>query len=392
MKIDPLVTLATICLVSIAADADSPATTTASFASELFVDPEDGKDRYDGSRRKPLRTISAALALVPDPVPETVTIHLASGTYSTTGGVDMPEETLYLWRRMAPEADVRLVGPESGEPAILAWNGERRMIEVREGAWRLTRVQVGSFSTAQRRGVRVHGPARVVLEDVTFRLRSHSDAGIWATDGGRVQLRGAILLNEHLAEEAQDESFCGVFATDHGVIEFDERQGSSLVLGNGNLSASYYGSIRLGCEEARVTCWTKSNNLSINNGGRIDLRNTPIVLRAQLRNNVPIGLEHDGHILAEDAHIRIVGPNDAAIALQKASTFTCNDIELVGEFEYACWAMSGSMFVGRFLGDVPRLEASTGAGIHVEKIGGKLVGKVEAKSGGLISLPDRTVR
>ena len=106
-----------------------------------------------------------------------------------------------------------------------------------------------------------------------------------------------------LAEEAEDETFCGVFATDHGVVEFDERDGSSLVLGNGNLSASYYGSIRLGCEEARVTSWTKSNNLAINNGGRIDLRNTPTVLRAQLRNNVPIGLEHDGHILAEDAHI-----------------------------------------------------------------------------------------
>ncbi len=49
------------------------------------------------------------------------------------------------------------------------------------------------------------------------------------------------------------------------------------------------------------------------------------------------------------------------------------------------------MFVGRFLGDVARLEASTGAGIHVEKIGGKLVGRVVAKSGGVVSLPDRTV-
>jgi hypothetical protein len=359
---------------------------------ELFVDPERGRDGADGSELRPLRSISAALARVPDPVLESATIRLAAGEHETTGGEAMPERSLVLWRRMRPGARVRIVGPEEGEPAVLAWQGERHMVEVHEGEWELARLQVGSFSTEQRRGVTVHGPARASLRDVTFRLRSHSDAGIWAVDGGRVALRGRIALNEQLAGEEVEESFCGVLATDGGVVEFDEREGSSLVLGNGSLSVRYYGSIRLGCERAEITCWTESNVLTVNNGGRIDLRNTPTVLRARSRSNVAIGLEHDGHVLAEDAKITIVGPNDAAIALQKASTFTCNDIELVGAFDQALWATSGSMFVGRFLGDVTGLEARTGASVHVEKIGGKLEGPVVARSGGLVSLPDRTVR
>ena len=65
--------------------------------------------------------------------------------------------------------------------------------------------------------------------------------------------------------------------------------------------------------------------VSIGNGGRIDLRNTVTTLRATDPKNTPIGLEDDGHVLAEDAHVVIEGPNDAAIALQKASAFFCND-------------------------------------------------------------------
>jgi hypothetical protein len=378
-------------------DAPSPAKAalrTPEDAGELFVDPHKGRDAADGSEKRPLRSISAAIARLPDPVTRSVTIHLAAGAYDTTGGADMPGRSLVLWRRMRPGASVRLAGPEEGEPAVLAWNGDRHMVEAHEGTWELARLQVGSFSSEQRRGVTVHGPARVVLEDVAFRLRSDSDAGIWAVDGGRVELRGAIRLNEHLAgkeAKAIDESFCGILASDGGVVEYADSRGS-LELGNGNLSARYYGSIRLGCASARVTCWTGSNNLTVNNGGRIDLRNTPIVLRACSRSNVPIGLEDDGHVLAEDARITIVGPNDSAIALQKASVLACNDIDLQGEFEYALWGTSGSVFVGRFLGDVPKVRARTGASLHIEKIGGKLVGPVTAESGGVVSLPDRVVR
>ena len=51
-----------------------------------------------------------------------------------------------------------------------------------------------------------------------------------------MSLRGAIELNEHLHEEVEEETFCGILATDGGVVEFDQREGSSLSLGNGNLS------------------------------------------------------------------------------------------------------------------------------------------------------------
>lgn len=360
-------------------------------SGELFVDPVRGKDGAPGTERKPLRSISAALASLAEPLAESVTIHLAGGTYGTTGGVGMPERSLALMLRMRPGVTVSLVGSES-EPVVLGWDGDRRMIEATEGTWRLARLRVGNFSKEQRRGVQVAGPAHVILEDVSFRLRSDSDVGILATDGGRVSLRGAIRLNENLHDEAEEESFCGMLATDHGVIEFDEHDGSSLELGNGSLAARHYGRIRLGCETARITCWTQSNDLSIGDSGRIDLADTTTTLCAKRRDNTPIGLEDDGHVLGEGAHLRLIGPNDSAIALQKASTLTCNDIELVGEFGYTIWARSGSLFVGRFLGDVTKLEARTGASIHVEKLGGTVKGEVSVASGGLVSLPDRVVR
>ncbi len=357
---------------------------------ELHVDAERGKDNTKGTARRPLRTLAAALAKLPEPLEESVTIHLAAGEHQSTGGEGSSERSLALVHRMRPGVHVRFLGPEGDAAAVLAWEGSP-MVDVREGEWRFQRLRIGTFSTRQRRGVVVRGPARAVLEGVTFRLRSHSDVGIRAERGGWVCLRGRIQLNEHLHEEAQEETFSGLLAVDHGVIEFDEHSGSHLDLGNGSLSVRYYGRIRLGCESARITSWTKSNNLTISSGGRIDLGGTPTLLRAVRKNNTPIGLEHDGHILAEDARIEIVGPNDSAIALQKASTFTCNDVLLKGEFEYAMWASSGSLFVGRFLSDVSKLKAKTGAQIHVEKIDGE-VGEVVVESGGLISLPDRVVR
>jgi hypothetical protein len=365
--------------------------------SVLYVDPSKGKDSSPGTKGRPLRTISAALATLHEPLQDDVTIHVLRGEQRSTGGVGMSDRSLQLMHRMRPGVSVRFVGAGDSEPSVMAWEGDR-MIDVYEGTWRFERLQVGTFSTKQRRGIQVRGPAHVILEDVDFRLRSHSDVAILATGGGRVSLRGAIRLNAQLAnldpdpvEAAEDETFCGIMATDHGIVEYDRREGSSLEIGNGSLSVRNYGRIALGCESAAITCWTKSNNLTISNSGRIDLRNTPTVLRAQLKNNTPIGLEHDGHILAEDAHLKIIGPNDSAIALQKASTLTCNDIELDGEFEYALWASSGSMFVGRFLTDVSKLDAKTGAQILVEGIAGRL-GEAVAQSGGLISLPNRLVR
>jgi hypothetical protein len=161
-----------------------------------------------------------------------------------------------------------------------------------------------------------------------------------------------------------------------------------LEIGNGSLSASYYGVIRLGCKTARITSWSEQGNcLAINNSGRIDLHNSSIRLCARQKGNTPIGLEHDGHVLAEGAQVIIDGTNNNAIVLQKASTLTCNDIQIRGTCRNTVEAMSGSMFVGRFLTDVSGVSASTGATINLEAVQGQIVGPISTGSGGLISLP-----
>ncbi|NLE57681.1 MAG: DUF1565 domain-containing protein [Planctomycetes bacterium] len=360
----------------------------------IHVDATHGEDRNPGTEERPKRSISAAITLLPDPLLRSVTIKLAPGTYTDTGGVEMPPARLHLMHRMRPGVRVDIVGrrDDKGGAAVLAWEGQDLMIDVREGEWRLEDVQIGSGSTSQRRGVMVTGPGLAGLKNVTFRTRSVTDAGIYADRGGKVLLYGAIRLNEHLHEQTGEESFCGIIATDHGLVQFAQREGSSLDMGNGSLSACYYGCIRLGCETARITNWSEqSNNLAINNGGRIDLHNTKLVLRARQKRNTPIGLEHDGHILGEGAQVTIEGNNSMAIALQKASTFTCNDIELRGQFEYCIWAGSGSMFVGRFLTDLGQIEATTGATVNIEAIKGKFAGPAVATRCGTISLPDRNV-
>ena len=266
------------------------------------------------------------------------------------------------------------------------------MVIASDGEWSIENVQIGTGTTRQRRGVMVKGPTQVTLKDVTFRTRSQSDAAIYAERGGLALLRGAIRINEHLHDQAPDDSFSGIIATDHGTVRFAETDGASLDMGNGSLSASYYGCIGLGCKTARITSWgEQSNTLAINNGGRIDLHNTTTTLCAKRKRNTPIGLEHDGHILAEGAHIVIEGENEMAIALQKASTFTCNDIELKGTFGKSLWASSGSMFVGRFLTDVGDISADTAARINIERLGGKVLGEVTAQHCGMVSLPDRNV-
>jgi hypothetical protein len=263
------------------------------------------------------------------------------------------------------------------------------MIDAVEGDWCFEDLQIGTGNKSQRRGVMVTGPAHVTLRNVVFRTRGSSGAAIYAQRGGKVSLRGAIRINDDLHEHGDAETFGGIVADDHGLVQFVEREGASLDMGNGSLSATYYGVIRLGCETARITCWTEqSNTLAINNSGRIDLHSTKTILQAKNPRNTPIGLEHDGHILAEGAQIVIEGSNHNAIVLQKASTFTCNEIELRGTFRNTLSAMSGSMFVGGFIGDVSRIEATTGASVSIEKIDGKLLGPVTAARCATVSLPD----
>lgn len=362
--------------------------------TRLFVDARKGRDKQAGTERKPMRSLSSAISRLPDVVPHSVTIEVLGGDeYASTGGVGMPDESLVLMRRMPPGVTVQIVGrrDKEGQLPILAWEGAD-MVSACEGRWRLENLQLGSFSKRQRRGVAVSGTADVTLKDMVFRTRSLSDAAIHVSRGGFVGLRGTIGINEHLHDEEVEESFAGIIATSGGMVKFLEREGATLDMGNGSLSSSYYGSIRLGCETARITSWGRqSNNLAVNNGGRVDLHGTTVTLVAQVPENTPVGPEHDGHILGEDAHLILSGKNRNAIVLQKASTFTCNDVELRGEFTNSLVAMSGSMFVGRFLSDVTRVEAHTGATVHLVKVEGELHGPVIARRGGVVSLPDGTL-
>ena len=118
------------------------ATPTAAENSELFVDPRGGKNTAPGTKRRPLRTISAALARLPEPLEGSVTIWLLPGEHETTGGVNMSERSLQLMHRMRPEVSVRFVGTDAEKASVLAWDGDR-MVDVYEGTWHFERVQIG---------------------------------------------------------------------------------------------------------------------------------------------------------------------------------------------------------------------------------------------------------
>ena len=129
------------------------------------------------------------------------------------------------------------------------------MVIATEGNWWIENVQIGTGTTRQRRGVMVTGPAQVTLKDVTFRTRSQSDAAIYAERGGLALLRGAIRINEHLHQNAPEESFAGIIATDHGTVRFDGSTAHRSTWATEVCSASYYGCIGLGCKTARITSW-----------------------------------------------------------------------------------------------------------------------------------------
>src|SRR5262245_7286730 len=116
----------------------------------LFVDPVRGADDAPGTRAKPLRSLSAALARIAEPLEREFRVELAPGRYETTGGVAMPADSLQLEKRMRLGASVRIAA--SGAPAIFAWKGERRTIEASDGRWILAGIQVGTFEPGQVRG------------------------------------------------------------------------------------------------------------------------------------------------------------------------------------------------------------------------------------------------
>jgi hypothetical protein len=141
---------------------------------------------------------------------------------------------------------------------------------------------------------------------------------------------------------------------------------------------------KLGCASARVTSWQEQANVvAVNNSGRIDLHSTTTTLAARNPRNTPIGLEDDGHVLAEGARVTIKGfDNGNAIVLQKASAFFCNDVTFDGKFRTPLSAMSGSTMLIGVIGDLDGGEVLTGARIILEKCTGKLARPVEASSGG----------
>ena len=350
-------------------------------AEEWSVDPVKGNDSAAGTPERPLKSISAALARVADEVGSTVTIRLKAGAHAGS--------PLVLRRRTAPGACVALVGEEG---AILDWAGEA-LITVLEGHWAISKVQIGTRRLNQRQGVVVEGPGLAIVRDVKIRTRSESGAGLLARRAGRIHLAGRIELNEDLHDKKPEaESFCRIMAEDHGTVQFIEREGASLSIGNGSLSAQYYGCVRLGCATARVTSWTMSNVIGIGNSGRVDLHGTETRLKAGDPRNTCIGPEDDGHIMAEDTKLILESEgNGAAIVLQKTSSLYGTDIELRGTFKAAVIAMSGSTFSGVIKGEVRSIEATTGAHVSLQPGSAKPTGEVGVRFGATIVLPDGRV-
>ena len=349
---------------------------------ELYVDGAKGNDRAAGTSRAPLKSLAAAINRLPARIDDDVTIHVA-------GEVSAPPETLELNRAMRDDRAVRIVGAKSG--ALLNWTtADAPLISVTSGRWSLENLQLGSRQKDQRQGVRVSGPAVVELHSVRIRTASVNSPGIHATRGGLAELYGDIALNEDLHDDAgKGESFCGVLADYFGVVRFRERDKASLSIGNGSLSANYYGVIELGCATATLTSWhEQANVIAVNNSGRIDFHSTKATLAARNPRNTPIGLEDDGHVLAEGAPITIRGfDNGNAIVCQKDSSFYCNDVTFDGPFRTALLASSGSTLLLGVIGDLPGGDATTGARIVLEKCTGKRIRPVNAMNQGVVIEP-----
>ena len=368
--------------------------------SQIYVDPVHGDDTQAGTKARPCKTISAALSLLPEEVAADVTVHLKAGVYATTGGEGMPVDCLVLRRRMWPGVTVQIQREpdakqgETKNGAVLDWGGREFLVLVLEGQWSLSNLQVGTRRLDQRQGVGVEGPGLAIVRDVRIRTTSRAQgAGLLARRAGRIELYGTIEMNEDLHDEREgEENFCGIVAKDHGTVQFMQRDGASLSIGNGQLAASYYGCVRLGCAWARITSWTTGNNISVGNSGRVDLHGTETTLRGRHPDNCLIGPEDDGHILAENTHVILesLGCRDA-IYLQKASKLFGGPFEVRGVFTNTVAAMSGSIFVGTVTGAVSHVEAHTGGHITLEH-GSSMPKTARGYMGGTVVLPNDEIR
>lgn len=346
-------------------------------ADDYYVDPIAGSDAGVGTVASPYRTVSAVLAKLPEVVTTRVNIHLAPGTYANTGGHATPSGTLVLDRKMRRASDfeddvsVRFLGEGPGfqgkaapGQVILDWNSTP-LVRVSAGVWHFEYLQIGNRSYANsQQGIEAYGTDSLVrLENVRIRTASESGAGILASRGAEVRLIGAVELNDDLHETVLPLSFCGIIADYHGAIRMIGSDGS-LSLGNGSLSASYYGTIELGGRWARITSWgQQSNCLAVNNSGRIDLHGTTTTLCARRASNALIGLEDDGNILAEGAtiHLQTIAEVTGKVILQKSSRLYGGPIMVEGPQGAEFATMSGSTLVASAVGVIDKVSADTGS-------------------------------
>ncbi|MCY2954136.1 MAG: hypothetical protein NTU53_19545 [Planctomycetota bacterium] len=313
----------------------------------------------------------------------------------------MPESQLILNRNMPRNVVVSFKGEttkaDPGPPVILDWRSEYQyMVLVEHGRWRFSDLQLGTRQKTQRQGFCSEGTSSLLeLENIRIRNASTAGAGIAAQRGGRTHLYGKIELNEDLHDECKDlETYSRVYAGDHGTVQFvGQGPGTLLSVGHGSLSTDYYGCIRLGCERAKITTWDPGgNNLGIANSGRIDLHGTETHLRGMHEEAGLIGLEDDGHILAEETHVILEHCKSRhAIYLQKASKVFGGPFEMRGKFQSSVVTMSGSVFGGTVTGDVTEIHAYTGSHITLESRSSKPTGRVVADSGASITLPSGKV-
>jgi hypothetical protein len=350
---------------------------------EVFVDGAKGSDNALGTKAAPLQTLHAVLTRLPPQIDHDVLIHM-HGEIPTRRGAE--PSTLELNRPMREGVKVRIIGDAS--TALLNWTAsEQPLISATQGRWSLENLQIGSRLNGQSQGVLTTGPATVEMHSVRIRTASGNSPGIHSTRGGLVELYGKIELNEDLHEKNDaGQNFCGILASYGGVVRFRERENAALSIGNGSLSSVYYGVIELGCATARITSWhDQANVIAVNDSGRVDFHSTTATLAARNPRNTPIGLEDDGHVLAEGARITIQGfDNGNAIVLQKASSFFCNDVKFDGPFHSPVLAMSGSTLLVGVIGDLNGGEVTTGARIILEKCTGKVIRPISESNQGVL--------
>ena len=308
----------------------------------------------------------------------------------------MASSTLELNRQTKHRTKVRIVGEPS---AVFDWEhgGALYLVAVTQGHWTIENIQVGTRTGIQWRGIAAIGAGEIDLIDVRLHVGTPSASGLIATRGGQINLSGTIEINEDLHYGGSDQDFARISASYNGSVKFIGSYGTgTLDMGNGSLSASYFGTIELGFGTANITSHTSNNNIAINNSGRVDLHGTPTTLTATHLNNTPVGLEDDGHMLVEGATITInKKPGQHAIILQKSSTMlgggnVVNIVREASDSGLDIWAMSGSILGTGVSGELRSTYAMTAGEIIIESIdnNANLIGPFSTNKFGRIALPD----